>query len=197
MEEPPMKRLIALALTVFALAAVPVAFGDNGSTPPDGSAPAATQGQAAPTQDQAQGQRGHRLELLRLRIQLVELRFAKHCGASATGADQRCVDFATKVEARLTKLDSNVQARIAKIQQTCSAATTAAGSTDGKCKNAAERIALLQKIDERVNALAQKVQDWLDGKTTVAPSTSSTSDSALDQAAAGLGKLTQQVGANG
>lgn len=182
-----MKRLIALALTVFALAAVPVAFGDDGSTPPDSSAPAATQAPA-----QGQGQRGQRLELLRLRIQLVELRFAKHCGASATGADQRCVDFATKAEARLTKLDSNVQARIAKIQQTC-----VATSTDAKCKNAAERIALLQKIDERVNALAQKVQDWLDGKTTVSPSTSSTSDSALDQAAAGLGKLTKQVGANG
>ncbi len=179
-----MKRLIALALTVFALAAVPVAFGDDGSTPADGSAPAATQ-------DQPQGQRGHRLELLRLRVKLAELRFAKRCGANATGADQRCVDFATKVEARLTKLDSNVQARIARIQETCGAATT-----DAKCKKASERIALLQKIDERVNALAQKVQDWLDGKT-VDPATSSSSDSALDQAAAGLGKLTKQAGANG
>jgi hypothetical protein len=182
-----MKRLIVLALTVFALAAVPVAFGDDGSTPPDNSAQAATQGQA-------QGRLGQRLELLRLRIKLAELRFAKHCGANATGADQRCVDFATKVEERLTKLDGNVQARIAKIQETCGTGST---STDAKCKKASERTALLQKIDERVKALAQKVQDWLDGKTVAPSSTSSTSDSALGQAAAGLGQLTKQVGVNG
>ena len=187
-----MKRLIALALTVFALAAVPVAFGDDGSTPPDGSTPAPTTQAAtqAPTQAQ-QGQRGTRLEQLRLRIQTVELRFAKRCGSSATAAPQRCVDFATKVEERLTKLDTNVQARVAKIQETCGAT-----STDPKCKNAADRVALLQKIDGRVQALAQKAQDWLDGKTVSGPSSSS-SDSSLDQAAAGLGKLAQQVGANG
>jgi hypothetical protein len=148
-----MKRLIVLALTVFALAVVPVAFGDDGSTPPDSSAPAATQ-------DQAQGKRAHQLELLRLRVRLAELRFAKQCGANATGADQRCVDFATRVEERLTKLDGNVQARIAKIQETCGTGST---NTDAKCKKAPERIALLQKLDERVTALAQKVQDWLAG----------------------------------
>ena len=185
-----MKRLIALALTVFALAAVPVAFGDDGSTPPDSSTP--TTGTQAPTQ--VQGQRGKRLELLRLRIKTAELRFAKHCGANGAGTDQRCVDFATKVEARLTKLDTNVQARVAKIQETCGAATTNTASTDAKCRNAADRVALLQKIDGRVQALAQKVQDWLDGKTV---SGSSSSDSSLDQAAAGLGKLAQQVGADG
>jgi hypothetical protein len=184
-----MKRLIALALTVFALAAVPVAFGDNGGTPPASSTPAPTT--ATPTQAPAQGQRGTRLEQLRLRIQTVELRFAKRCGSSATAAPQRCVDFATKVEERLTKLETNVQARVAKIQETCG--TT---STDPKCKNAADRVALLQKIDGRVQVLAQKVQDWLDGKT-VSGSSSSSSDSSLDQAAAGLGKLAQQVGANG
>jgi hypothetical protein len=189
-----MKRLIALALTVFALAAVPVAFGDNGGTPPGSSTPAPTT--ATPTQAPAQGQRGTRLEQLRLRIQTVELRFAKRCGSSTTAAPQRCVDFATKVEERLTKLDTNVQARVAKIQETCGAATTNTASTDPKCKNAADRVALLQKIDGRVQALAQKVQDWLDGKT-VSGSSSSSSDSSLDQAAAGLGKLAQQVGANG
>jgi hypothetical protein len=186
MEEPPMKRLIALALTMFALAAVPVAFGDDGSTPPDSST-------TTTTQAQGRVQRGHRLELLRLRVTLAELRFAKHCGASSTGTSQRCLDFATKVEERLGKLDTNVQARIAKIQATCS--TT---STDPKCKKAAERVTLLQKIDARVQALRQKVQDWLAGKTAAtSPSASSDSDSSLDQAAAGLGKLTQQVGANG
>jgi len=180
-----MKRLIALALTMFALAAVPVAFGDDGSTPPD-----STTTTTSTTQDQSHGQRGHRLELLRLRIQLAELRFAKHCGASSTGASQRCVDFATKVEERLGKLDTKVQARIAKIQAACS--TT---STDATCKNAAERVTRLQKIDARVQALSQKVQDWLAGKTVAG--SSSDSDSSLDEATAGLGNLTQQVGANG
>jgi len=178
-----MQRLIALALTVFALAAVPAAFADDGSTPPATSGPAATQ--------PAQGQAGQRLQLLRLRIRLAELRFAKHCGAGSTGASQQCLDFAKKVEDRLATLDANVQARIAKIQQTC-----AATSTDEKCKHAADRVALLQKIDARVKTLAQKVQDWLDGKT-VSGSTSS-SDSSLDQAAAGLGRLAGQVaGSNG
>ena len=177
-----MKRLIALALTVFALAAVPVAFGDDGSTPPDTSTPAATQDH---------GQPGQRLELLRLRIRIAELRFAKHCGTSSSGAPQRCLDFAKKVEERLTKLDTNIQARIAKIQETC-----AVTSTDAKCTHAADRVARLQKIDERVKALAQKVQDWLDGKS-VSTSTSNNSESSLDRAAAGLGQLTQQAGANG
>ena len=192
-----MQRFIALALTVFALAAVPAAFADNGSTPPttpptaSGQDPAA---QAAPDQDPAApaapGQaRGHRLEILRLRIRLAELRFAKHCGSNSNSASQRCLDFAKKAEDRLTKLDGNVQARIAKIQSTCTAT-----STDAKCKHADERIALLQKVDERVKALAQKVQDWLDGKTVT---TDPGSDSSLDQAAAGLGQLAQQAGANG
>jgi hypothetical protein len=180
-----MKRLIALALTVFALAAVPVAFGDDGSTPPAGGTPPAS---TAPGTTPAQGQRGRPLELLRLRIQIAELRFAKQCGTSATGASQRCLDFAKKVEERLTTLDANIQARIAKIQQTC-----VATSTDENCKHAADRIAALQKIDLRVKALAQKVQDWLDGKTV----SGSSSESSLDQAAAGLGKLAQQAGGNG
>jgi hypothetical protein len=173
-----MKRLLALALTLVALATVPVAFGDDGtSTPADNSAPAATQDH---------GQRGNRLELLRLRIQRVELRFAKHCGANANGAPERCLDFAKKAEERLTKLDANIQARIAKIQQTCSAATT-----DAKCTHAADRVARLQKADEHVQALIQKVQGWLDGTT---PSTSGDGESSLDQAAAQLG---QTAGANG
>ena len=178
-----MQRLIVLALTVFVLAAVPAAFADDGTTTPPATAPATGAPAAA---DQARGQQ---LEILRLRIRLAELRFATHCGTSSNGADARCLDFAKKVEERLTKLDGNVQARIAKIQSTCTAT-----STDDKCKHAADRIALLQKIDARVTALAQKVQDWLDGKTV---STDPSSDSSLDQAAAGLGKLTQQAGGNG
>ena len=116
--------------------------------------------------------------------------YATRCrAASRSGAPPRCLDFAKKAEERLTKLDGNVQARIAKIQSTCTAT-----STDERCKNAAERVALLQTIDGRITALARKVQDWLDGKTV---STDSSSDSSLDQAAAGLGKVSQQVGAGG
>ena len=183
-----MKRFIPLALTVLALAAVPAAFADDGTTPPaTGPAPTAQQGQSAqPGQGEANVRA--RIEILRLRIQLVELRFAKHCGSSSAKAPQACLDFAKKVEDRLTKLDGNIQDRIAKIQQTCGTA-----STDAKCKNADQRIALLQAIDTRVKALAQKVQDWLDGKTVSPPDPSS--DSSLDQAAAGLGQLTQQAGA--
>jgi 2-oxo-4-hydroxy-4-carboxy--5-ureidoimidazoline (OHCU) decarboxylase len=55
----------------------------------------------------------------------------------------------------------------------------------------------LQEIDTRVQALAQKVQDWLAGKTAGGTTTSTTDDSSLDQAAAGLGKLTKQAGDNG
>lgn len=182
-----MKRLIALAFTVFALAAVPVAFGDDGTTAPASPAtgtPAAT----AP----ARGNGGQRLQRLRLRIQAVEARFAKHCGSNANGVAQRCTDVATKVEARLTKLDSNIQARITKIQTTCG--TT---STDAKCKNAANRVTRLQAIDGRVQALAQTVQDLLDGKTVAGTTGTDNGDSSLDQAAAGLGKLSKQAGANG
>ena len=156
---------------------------DNCNTAP-GAAPAAQQGQAG----QGNANARKRIELLRLRVQLVERRFAKRCGSSSNGAPQACLDFAQKVETRLTKLDANVQARIAKIQETCGAS-----STDAKCKNADKVIAVLQKIDTRVKTLAQKVQDWLAGKTVA--STDPSSDSALDQAAAGLGQLTQQAGA--
>ena len=174
-----MKRLIVLALTVFALAAIPAALADDGTTTPPTAGSSVAPGQA----------RGPQLQILRLRIRLAGLVFAKHCGGSATGAPERCLDFAKKVEDRLTNLDGNVQARIAKIQSTC-----AATSTDDKCKHAADRVALLQKVDARVTALAQKVQDWLDGKAAAADPSS---DSSLDQAAAGLGKLTQQAGGNG
>ena len=185
-----MKRFIPLALTVLALAAVPAAFADDGSTPPaSGPAPTAQQD---PSQAAGQGAAAIRIriEILRLRMQLVELRFAKRCGSNSAKAPQACLDFATKVEERLTKLDGNLNDRIAKIQQNCGTASTA--GTDRKCQHADERIALLQAIDTRVKALAQKVQDWLDGKTVSAPDPSS--DSSLDQAAAGLGQLTQQAG---
>ena len=131
------RKLVPLALVVFALAAVPVAFGDDGSNPAPGS--------TAPAAPAAQGQGGarQRLENLRNRIHGVELRFAKNCRGGASSAPQQCVAFAQKVEAKLQQLDTNVQARIAKLQ----ACTTT--STDAYCKNADKKIALLQKVDQR------------------------------------------------
>ena len=161
------RKLVPLALVVFALAAVPVALGDDGTNPTPGSTAPAAQGQGGARQ---------RLENLRNRIHGVELRFARNCRGGANGSSQQCVAFAQKVEAKL---------------QACT--TT---STDAYCKNADKKIALLQKVDQRVQTLIQKVQSWLSGSSTTSTGTtsSSTSDSGLDQAAAGLGQLTQQVG---
>jgi hypothetical protein len=188
-----MKRLIPLALIALALAAVPAAFAD-GSNPP---APAGQTTQQA-------GNPAQRFQILRQRIELAGLRFAKHCRGNASSVPQACLDFAQKVEQRLQKLDSNIQTRIAKIQQACSGSTstttstTATPPTKNPCANADKRIAQLQKIDARVQALAQKVQGWLSGTGgSSSSSSSSTSDSTLDQAAAGLGQLTQQAGGNG
>jgi hypothetical protein len=182
------RKLVPLALVVLALAAVPVALGDDGTNPTPGSTAPATQ----PTQQQqGNGSARQRLQELRNRLRGVELRFARHCRGGANGAPQQCVAFAQKVEAKLQQLDAKVQAKI----QTLQACTAA--STDTTCKNADKKIALLQKIDQRLQTLIQKVQSWLNGSTSSSTGTSSgssTSDSGLDQAAAGLGQLTQQVG---
>jgi hypothetical protein len=171
------KRLFILAVVVVALAAVPVAFGDDGSNPAPGS--------TTPAQTQARGDNvKQRLEKIRDRVQQVETRFAKRCGASASGAPQRCVDFANNVLKKLQAIDARIQAQLTKLQACTSA------STDRYCKNADKKIAVLQQLDKRVQALEQKVQAWLSGTS----SSSSSSDSGLDQAAAGLGQLTQQVG---
>ena len=194
------KKLVPLALVVFALAAVPVALGDDGTNPAPGSTTPVTQpatpaqGQN-PAQGQAQSGRGDtvrlRLQILQNRLRLVGLRFAKNCRGGANGSSQQCVAFAQKVETKLQQLDTNVQAKI----QTLQACT--ATSTDATCKNADKKIALLQKLDQRLQTLIQKVQGWLNGSSsssTGSSTGSSTSDSGLDQAAAGLGQLTQQVG---
>ena len=183
------KKIVPLALVVLALAAVPVALGDGGSNPVGGTTPPVTQTQ---TQTPAQAGRGDaarlRLQILRDRLRLVGLRFARNCRGGATGSSQQCVAFAQKVEARLQQLDANVQAKIQKLQACTST------STDTTCKNADRKIALLQKLDRRLQTLIQKVQGWLAGSGSSSSSGSSTSDSGLDQAAAGLGQLTQQVG---
>jgi hypothetical protein len=180
-----MKRLIPFALIALALAAVPIALGDNGTT----TTPTTTS-TTPTTQTQTSGTPAGRFDKLRLRVQRVETRFAAHCGSSSTSAPQACIAFAQKVEQRLQTLDTNLQARIAKIQQACSSSTST--STD-RCTKAPERIAQLQTIDSSVQALVAKVQGWLGG----ASSSSSTNDATLGQAAAGLGQLTQQAGGNG
>ena len=191
------KKLVPLALVVFALAAVPVALGDGSNPTPGPTTPPATQPATQPaTPGQTQGSARQRLENLRNRLRLVELRFAKNCRGGASSAPQQCVAFAQKVEAKLQQLDTNVQAKIAKLQACTST------STDAYCKNADKKIALLQKVDQRVQTLIEKVQGWLDGSSsssstgssTGGSTGSSTSDSGLDQAAAGLGQLTQKVG---
>jgi hypothetical protein len=166
-----MKRFAPLALVVLALALVPAALADT--TP------------APTTQPSARSNVQLRLEILRLRVQIVKLRFRLHCGPHGEAPQDRCVAFAQRVEDRLTTFDGNVQKKIADLQ------SCTADSTDAKCKNADKMIALLQKIDTRVQTAIANVQKWLDGQN----STSSTSDSSLDQAAAGLSQAA--TGANG
>jgi hypothetical protein len=172
-----MKRLTTLALLVFALAAVPAALADD-STPAASPAPAAQQ------QAGAGARIPMRLEILRLRMQIVSLRFRLHCGPNGHAAADRCTAFAQKVEDRLTKIDGNVQSKLTQLK----ACTPT--STDGICKNADKKIALFTAVDGRLQAAIQKVQDWLNGKSA----STSTSDSALDQAA---NQLTSAAGGNG
>jgi hypothetical protein len=161
-----MKRLTTLALIVFALAAVPAAFADD-TTPASPSAPAA--------QQQRHVAPGVRIEILRLRMQIVQLRFRLHC-SGARNAD-KCQAFAQRVDDRLTKLDGNVQLKLDAFK------ACGTDSTDAKCKNATKKIAVLTKVDEHLQKAIQKVEDWLAGKT---PAAYPSSDSALDQAASQL-----------
>jgi hypothetical protein len=185
------KRLFPLALVVLALAAVPVALGDDGSNPAPGSTgstPTQSQGQQGNQGNQG-GNTRQRIEKLRDRIQAVEVRFAKHCGTTANGAPDKCVTFANNVLTKLQALDARLQAQIQKLQACTST------STDRICKNADKKLTVLQNIDGRVQALEHKVQAYLNGTSTSSTTgSSSTSDSGLDQAAAGLGQLTQQAG---
>ena len=175
-----MKRFTTLALLVFALAAVPAALADDGTTPP-------AQPSAAAAQQQARGGGGNartRIEILRLRMQIVQLRFRLHCGNGGDASPERCQAFVQKIEDRLTKLDRNVQAKLDELKS-CTPA-----STDPKCRNAERKIAVLTKLDEHLQNALERLQSWLDGTTPTDPS----SDSALDQAASRLGQL---AGSNG
>lgn len=181
-----MKRLTTLALLVFALAAVPAALADDGTPSP--TQPAAAPATQASQRDAGGGSARIRAEILRLRLQIVALRFRLHCGPNGKAPADRCRAFAQKAEDRLTKLDGDVQAKLDALK------ACTADSTDAACRNADRKIALLTRIDGRLQKAIQKVQDWLDGKGSSTTSTDPSSDSALDQAAGQLGQL---AGSNG
>ena len=155
-----MKRFAPLLLIVFALAAVPAAFADDAPAPSTPAAPPATQPAAG-------GQKaGHplfriRVEMLQIRLQLVQLRYRIACHKPDS---DRCAKFTQDVVDRLTKLDANVQDRIAK---NCTSA-----STDKRCD-------VLNKLD-------QKLQDVIANLGKAAPAPSSSGESGLDNAAGSL-----------
>ncbi|HLY94936.1 MAG TPA: hypothetical protein VKP14_08830 [Gaiellaceae bacterium] len=132
-----MKTLLTLTVVALALAAVPVALGDDISPP--------SMIQTTPSgQAQTQGQHaGARLQLIRARVVMIERRFAKRCGTDSSKAPQQCVDFATKAAGRLGTIDTKLQALIAKRQQ------------------AGKNVDPLTKLDTAVQTLAQKLHDWL------------------------------------
>jgi hypothetical protein len=182
-----MKRFAPLALIVLALAVVPAAFADD-------TTPAPTQPTAAPaTQAPARQNAGRpgiqmRIEILRLRMQIVQLRFRLHCGPNGNASHERCVAFAQKVVDHLTKLDANVQAKLAELK------ACTPDSADPKCKNADKKIAVLTRVDTHLQSVIKKLQDWLNG-TSPSDSSSASSDSALDQAANSLSQAA--AGSNG
>jgi hypothetical protein len=179
-----MKRFAPLALIVLALAVIPAAFADDGTTPPS-----TTTTTTATTQPNAGGKAnvGLRIEILRLRLQLVRLRFRLHCGPHGNAPQDTCVAFAQKVEDRLTKLDGNVQQKLGDLK------ACTPDSTDAKCKNADKKITVLTRIDTHLQKVIQNIQNWINGKSS--DSSSSSSDSSLDQAASNLSQAA--AGANG
>jgi hypothetical protein len=188
-----MKRFAPLALIVLALAVVPAAFADDGTpapTSPTTTTAPTTQtppARTAPAGQNAGGRNGvqMRVEILRLRLQIVQLRFRLHCGQNGKASHERCVAFAQKVLDKLTKLDGNVQQKLAELK------ACTPDSTDPKCKNADKKIAVLTRVDTHLQKVIQALQDWLAGKSssdgaTPPSSDPANSDGALDQAAAGL-----------
>ncbi len=136
-----MKKFLSLVIAVVALAAVPVAFGDDNPPPPSiQTTPSGqTQGQGQ-GQNQGQGGAANRVQMIRMRVMLIEKRFAKRCGTDSSKAPQECIDFANKAADRLATIDTRLQAAIAK---------------GGKN---ADR---LQKLDDAVQALIAKIHTWL------------------------------------
>jgi len=188
-----MKRFAPLALIVLALALVPAAFADDGAPAPTSPTTQTQPARTAPAQQNA-GRPGVqlRVEILRLRLQIVQLRFRLHCGQNGKASHERCVAFAQKVLDRLTKLDGNVQQKLTELK------ACTPDSTDPKCKNADKKIVVLTRVDAHLQKVIQSLQDWLDGKSitdTTGSTPPASSDDALDQAANGLSQAA--AGSNG
>lgn len=160
-----MKRFAPLLFVVLALAIPTLALADD-TTPPAATTPTTT-APAAPAAPQAKGHpfAQMRLEILRLRIQLVHLRYRVVCHNAQSDA---CTQFTQKAVDRLTAIDQKVQAKLADLKCT-------SGSTDEKCT-------VLSKVDQRLQQVISKLGN---------PSSSSTSsdESGLDSAANALGGL--------
>lgn len=138
-----MRTLLAVTVAAFAIF-VPVALADDNPPPPSIQTTPSGQTQGGQGQGQNQGQNAAaRFQMIRMRVMLIEKRFAKRCGTSGSTASQECVDFAKKAADRLATIDTRLQALIAKRQQ------------------AGKNVDPLTKLDTAVQALAQKVHDWL------------------------------------
>ena len=173
-----MKRFTTLALVIFALAAVPSAFADDGTVPAQDPT-ATTTTATAPAGRQRPAEQVHN-------VRASVHAWARHCVARTGAAPELCLERIKTVLERLGKLDDKLQARIAKIEETCGSASSA----EDACKNADKRVERLTKLDARVQTAIEKAQGWLAGKGTppVDPET------AFDKAAQSLG---QPAGANG
>jgi hypothetical protein len=194
-----MKRFTTLALVIFALAAIPSAFADDGRAPgqpaQESTAPAvqssSPQRPARPVQDPtvttttsttAERQRpAERVHNLRLRVHA----WVRHCVAQTGAAPERCLARIKQILERLGKLDEKLQARIAKIEAECGVS-----STEDKCKNADKRVERLTKLDARLQTVIEKAQAWLDGKGTLPVDPASVLDDAGQD-------LSQPAGSNG
>jgi hypothetical protein len=132
-----MKRFAPLLLIVVALAAVPVAFGDDGPPSVIPATPTAT----TPAPKTNGGHARMRLEILRIRLELVQLRYQIACNEPDS---DRCTQFTPKVVDRLTKLDGNVQSKLDELKCT-------ADSTDRKCT-------VLTKLDSKLQDVLDKLK---------------------------------------
>jgi hypothetical protein len=168
-----MKRFAPLLFVVLALAvAAPIALADDSTPPP--AATTTTTTTTAGTAPAAPQAKGHpfarmRLEILRLRIQLVHLRYRIVCHDTSSDA---CATFTQKIVDRLTTVDKNVQAKLAQLD--CSSS-----SADKRC-------AVLAKVDAKLQKVIAKLSS---PSSSSSSSSDSSSDSSLDQAANALGNL--------
>lgn len=170
-----MKRFIPLALVVLAIAAVPAAFADGGTPAP--TPPATTTTTTAAPAPQASQAKGHpfarmRIELLRLRIQMLHVRYRIACRDAQSGA---CTQFTQDAVSRLTALDQKVQAKESSLG--CST-----GSVDKRCD-------VLSKVDAKLQQVIAKL-----GSPSATAASTTGDESGLDAAANQLGQLS---GSNG